>query len=170
MDQSDQTPAVDVARKWHVLGFALLAAAGAYAVAVSLSLGLWRQNSPGEGLFPFMTACAVTAFALAGLAGLRGQPRVPAHPGDGGQPLPATVKRLAAYLAALVFYAAALDWLGFLLSTILVVLFILRMAEGYNWRTTLTIAAGTAAGCHVLFVYWLGAILPTGALWDRLIN
>jgi putative tricarboxylic transport membrane protein len=170
VDQSDQTPAVDVARKWHVLGFALLAAAGAYAVAVSLSLGLWRQNSPGEGLFPFITACAVTVFALAGLAGLRGQPRVPAHPGYAEQPLRSTVKRLAAYLAALVFYAAALDWLGFVLATILVVLFILRMAEGYNWRTTLTIAIGTAAGCHVLFVYWLGAILPAGALWDRLFN
>ena len=56
-----------------------------------------------------------------------------------------------------------LDGLGFFLSTILVVVFILRVAEGYGWRTTLAIAAGTAVGCHVLFVYWLGAILPTGS-------
>jgi putative tricarboxylic transport membrane protein len=170
VEQSNQTPIVGVARKWHVLGFVLLAGVGAYAVAISLSLGLWRQNSPGEGLFPFLTACAVTAFALAGLAGLRGRPRVPVQADDGELLLRATVKRLAAYLIALVFYAAALDWLGFSLSTILVVVFILRMAEGYGWRTTLAIAAGTAAGCHVLFVFWLGAILPTGFLWDRLIN
>ena len=77
--------------------------------------------------------------------------------------------RLGAYLAALIFYAAVLDALGFIVSTVLVVVFILRIAEGYGWRTTLAVAAGTAAGCHVLFVYWLGAILPAGFLWDRMI-
>jgi hypothetical protein len=153
-----------------VLGFVLLAGIGAYAVAVSLSLGLWRQNSPGEGLFPFITACAVTAFALAGLNGLRAPFPSPGHSQAGGQSLRATVWRLAAYLAALVFYAAALNWLGFSLSTILVVVFILRVAEGHRWPTTLIIAAGTAAGCHLLFVYWLGAILPTGSLWDGFVN
>ena len=30
------------------------------ALAISLRLGLWRQNSPGEGLFPFLTALAMT--------------------------------------------------------------------------------------------------------------
>jgi putative tricarboxylic transport membrane protein len=167
VEQSDQTSATGAARKWHVLGFVLLTAAGAYAVAVSLSLGLWRQSSPGEGLFPFITAVAVTGFGLVGLAGLREMPPAPAP--SRADSLGATIKRLAAYLAALIFYAAALDGLGFFLSTILVVVFILRIAEGYGWRTTLVIAAGTAVGCHVLFVYWLGAILPIGTLWERLI-
>ena len=130
MEQGGQTPAG--ARKWHVLGFVLLAAAGVYAVAVSLALGLWRQNSPGEH-------------------GLR-----------------TTLVRLCAYLAALIFYAAALDALGFIVSTVLVVVFILRIAEGYGWHMTLGIAVGTAVGCQLLFVYWLGAILPTGFLWDKM--
>ena len=30
------------------------------------------------------------------------------------------------------------------------------------------IAIGAAAACHVLFGRWLGAILPTGTLWERL--
>jgi hypothetical protein len=170
VEQSDQAPSPGVARKWHLLGLVLLAGVGAYAVAVSLSLGLWRQNSPGEGLFPFITACAVTAFALAGLSGLRAPIPSAVHSEPRGQSLRATVWRLAAYLAALVFYAAALNWLGFSLSTVLVVIFILRVAEGHGWPTTLIIAAGTAVGCHLLFVYWLGAILPTGSLWDRFIN
>lgn len=167
MEQSGQTPTV--ARKWHVLGFLLLAAVGAYAVAVSLALGLWRQNSPGEGLFPFITAAAVTAFSLAGLAGELSTRHAPTQSDDGEQGLRTTVLRLGAYLAALVFYAVVLDALGFIVSTVLVVVFILRMAEGYGWRTTLGVAAGTAVGCQVLFVTWLGAILPTGLLWDRLI-
>ena len=167
MEQSGQTPAV--ARKWHVLGFVFLVAAGVYAIAASLGLGLWRQNSPGEGLFPFIAATAVTAFSLAGLAGVLSTRSAPTQPDDSEHELRTTVLRLGAYLAALIFYAAVLDALGFIVSTVLVVVFILRIAEGYGWRMTLGVAAGTAVGCHVLFVYWLGAILPAGFLWDRVI-
>lgn len=166
MEQGGQTPAV--ARKWHVLGFVLLAAAGVYAVAVSLALGLWRQNSPGEGLFPFIASLAVTVFSLAGLAGALSAHHAPSPPDHGEHGLRTTVVRLCAYLAALIFYAAALDALGFIVSTVLVVLFILRIAEGYGWRMTLGIAVGTAVGCQLLFAYWLGAILPAGFLWDRM--
>jgi putative tricarboxylic transport membrane protein len=169
MDEGEQTTAV--ARKWHVLGFALLAGAGAYATAVSIGLGLWRQNSPGEGLFPFIAAVAVTGFALTGLAGMYGGSRWPhIEANEGAGHVRATVMRLAAYLAALIFYAATLDALGFIVSTVLVVVFILRIAEGHGWRMTLAIAVGTAAVCQVLFVYLLGAILPTGYLWDKVIN
>lgn len=154
-----------VARHWHVLGFVLLVAVGLYAVIVALRLGLWRQNSPGEGLFPFLAASSMTVFGLVGLAGVLRAP----DPAGGGEPgdLRATLLRVGAYLAALVFYALTLDALGFIASTIIVVVFILRAAEGYSWRITLALAVGTAAVCHVLFVRWLGAILPTGYLWDR---
>ena len=73
----------------------------------------------------------------------------PAQPDDGEQALRTTVVRLCAYLAALIFYAAALDALGFIVSTVLVVVFILRIAEGYGWRTTLAIAVGTVVGLSV---------------------
>jgi len=153
-----------------VLGFVLLAAAGAYAVVVSLALGLWRQNSPGEGLFPFIASVAVTAFSLAGLTGAVSARHAHNPPDHGEHELRTTLVRLCVYLAALIFYAAALDALGFIVSTVLVVVFILRIAEGYGWRTTLGIAVGTAVGCQLLFVYWLGAILPTGLFWDRIIH
>lgn len=157
-----------IARRWHLLGFMLLVAAGAYAVAVSLQLGLWRQASPGEGLFPFLAAVAMTVFAVAGLAGvLRARPTREPQPSDRGGDLRLTLLRVGAYLVGLVFYAATLDALGFAVSTIVVVIFILRFAERYAWGTTLGLAVATAAACHVLFVRWLGAILPTGFLWDR---
>ena len=35
---------------------------------ISLRLGVWRQNTPGEGLFPFLTSLAMLAFSAAGLA------------------------------------------------------------------------------------------------------
>lgn len=162
---SEEGAAAPAAPRWQVLGFVLLTAMGGYAVAVSLRLGLWRQGSPGEGLFPFITAVTMMTFSLIGLVGaLRAVPR----PEATGAELRDAPLRIGVYVAGLVFYAAALDALGFIVSTIVAVVFILRCAERYSWLTAFALAAGTAAGCQVLFVTWLGAILPTGFLWDAL--
>jgi putative tricarboxylic transport membrane protein len=166
MTEEGQTETVG--KRWRALGYGLLAAIGVYALGEALRLGLWRQGSPGEGLFPFLTAMGMTAFAALCLAGVLRQAEAPARARLAGE-LRATLLRIGAYLAALLFYATALDPLGFIISTIVTVVFILRFAERYAWTTTIALAAGTAAGCHLLFVYWLQAILPTGYLWDNLL-
>jgi Tripartite tricarboxylate transporter TctB family len=70
------------------------------------------------------------------------------------------------YVAVLLFCALTLQSLGFVVATIVSVAAILRFAERYSWVATLAIAIGAAAACHVLFERWLGAILPSGALWE----
>ncbi len=166
MDNGEPQPAV--ARRWHVLGFVLLTGAGLYAVVVSLKLGLWRQNSPGEGLFPFITALAMTVFGVTSLAGLLRASAATAAPAAGDARGSAYL-RVGLYLAGLVFYAGLLDALGFIVSTVLAVIFILRFAERYGWGMSALIAIGTAATCQLLFVRWLGAILPTGFVWDKVL-
>ena len=66
------------------------------------------------------------------------------------------------------FYAVSLEFLGFIVATTITLIFILRFAERYPWVATLALTAGTVIGCQVLFVLWLGAILPTGTLWADL--
>ena len=165
---ADEGATETVGRRWRLLGYALLTAIGVYALAEAWRLGLWRQGSPGEGLFPFLTAIGMTGFAALCLATALRAPEGPALTRPPGE-LRATLLRIAAYLAALLFYAVAFDPLGFIISTIITVVFILRVAERYAWTTTIALAVGTAAGCHLLFVYWLQAILPTGYLWDNLL-
>src|SRR5262245_10563694 len=142
-------------------------AIGLAALAIALRLGLWRQNSPGEGLFPFLAALAMVGLSAAGLgrdwikrSAAQGQAT-----GDRGGLL-----RVAAYLGALVFYAASLEFLGFITASALTLVFILRFAERYSWLATLALTAGTVIGCQILFVLWLGAILPTGTLWTSLLE
>jgi len=165
---ADEGATETVGRRWRLLGYALLAAIGVYALAEAWRLGLWRQGSPGEGLFPFLTAIGMTGFAALCLATALREAGAPAPVRPPGE-LRATLLRIAAYLAALLFYAVAFDPLGFIVSTIATVVFILRFAERYAWTTTIALAAGTAAGCHLVFVYWLQALLPTGYLWDNLL-
>ncbi len=163
---SEQTPA-PASPRGRLIGHAVLLAAGVVAFAISLRLGVWRQSSPGEGLFPFLCALAMMVFSAAGLVQdwikLKAAPIHAAGDRSG-------LIRVAAYLGALVFYAATLEFLGFIVATAIAITFILRFAERYSWRATLALTAATILGCQVLFVLWLGAILPTGALWENLLE
>jgi hypothetical protein len=153
-------------RSARLIGFAVLGAAGLYALTVAIGLGLWRGRSPGEGLFPFITAMGMLAFSAAGLVTTladRG-----ARPADEAPKLRLPILRMGFYVAVLLFYALTLQSLGFIVATVISVAAILRFAERYSWLATLTIAIGAAAACHVLFSLWLGAILPIGSLWERL--
>jgi len=152
------------AASWRarLVAHAVLAGIGLIALAISLRLGLWRQSSPGEGLFPFLTALAMVTFSVAGLiCDWMKRAAAPAR----------TVRdragliRVGAYLGALVFYAVSLEFLGFIVATALTITFIVRVAERYPRAATLALTAGTVIGCQVLFVLWLGAMLPTGTLW-----
>lgn len=159
-DESASAP--PVSRAARLVGFAVLGALGFYALYVALRLGLWRGRSPGEGLFPFITAAGMIAFSVAGSAVAWRKPRDAAAQAERPQFL-----RMGFYIAALLFYALTLESLGFIVATIVSVAAILRFAERYSWFASLVIAAGAAAACHVLFGIWLGAILPAGTLWER---
>jgi hypothetical protein len=162
-DEGAAAPAASRAGK--LAGFLILGAVGLYALYVSLNLGLWRGRSPGEGLFPFITAVSMIVFSAAGIAMARADKRPEPSPEKADW---APFWRMGAYVAALLFYALTLEHLGFIVATIVSVAAILRFAERYSWTVTLAIAAGAAAACHVLFGIWLGAILPVGTLWERL--
>ena len=160
---SEQLPVASP--RGRLVGHAVLATVGLVALAIALRLGVWRQNSPGEGLFPFLAALAMVAFSVAGLVRDwldRKAARTHAVGDRSGR------MRVAAYLGALVFYAGTLEFFGFIVATALTIIFILRFAERYSWRATLALTAGTVVGCQLLFVLWLGAILPTGTLWENL--
>ena len=154
---SEQAPVASP--RARLVGHAVLAAVGLVALIISLRLGVWRQNTPGEGLFPFLTSLAMLAFSAAGLARdwlkYKGAPSRTFGDRSG-------LKRVAAYLGALVFYAGSLEFLGFIVASALTLVFILRFAERYPWLATLALTAGTVIGCQILFVLWLGAILPAG--------
>ena len=162
---SEQGTPAAVPRRSRLAGHAVLAVVSLVALAISLRLGLWRQNSPGEGLFPFLMALAMAVFSVAGLIGdLKQRAAAPARLFADR----AGLVRVAAYLGALVFYAGSLEFLGFIVASTITLVAILRFAERYSWLATIALTAGTVVGCHILFVLWLGAILPTGSLWANL--
>jgi putative tricarboxylic transport membrane protein len=129
----------------------LVLAAAALVEAVRL-----KDNWQGAKLMP-----AVLAAVLALLAAGHLRP----SPADHGSAAPdwpdaAGGRRIAAVFGALVVYVALLEPLGFLLSTALFALFVVRVLGAWSWITTVALTLAIALACHVVFKRWLGMPLP----------
>lgn len=65
-------------------------------------------------------------------------------------------------LASLVFYALFLERLGFVVTTFVLLGFLLRLSEETTWPRVLGVAIAAALGSYAVFELWLGIRLPKG--------
>ena len=139
----------------RVLGLGAACLAGLVLVA-AWGYGVGTFVSPGAGFWPFYIALAMLGLA----AGLIARP-APAH-GPSEEPSGSRWSRLAIALASVVFYILALEPLGYLLTTALLMLVQLRWVEDRPWRGSLVIAVASAAVSLILFRTLLKTPLPLG--------
>jgi hypothetical protein len=134
------------------------------AVIMAMQLGLWRDGSPGPGLFPFFVSCGMVILGVLGIffALLRGQP------GEAGPAVAFQGRlRVAIYMIALLLYAGSIEYIGFYVATTVILAVILMAAEGRSWRIALPVIAGTLVFVNVVFDRWLDVYFPSGSLWDN---
>ena len=72
--------------------------------------------------------------------------------------------RIGASLATLIGFALVLERLGFLLSTFLLMVCLLRAIEAQSWGKIVTVALATSLITYGLFARLLGVPLPAGVL------
>ena len=72
--------------------------------------------------------------------------------------------RIGATLATMVGFALALERLGFLLTTFLLMVLLLRAIESQRWPKVVAIALMTALISYAIFGWLLGIPLPGGVL------
>lgn len=147
----------------------LLAALGGYAAVKSYSFGLGALSQPGAGFFPFwasilMLGCAGAIVAHAVLRmRAAGAPVPRAEGGPAPQAARANWKKVVQCVAILVAYAILLPWVGFAISTFLVMLVLSRMDPETTWRGAILIAGLGAAGFWVIFMRLLEVRFPAPA-------
>jgi putative tricarboxylic transport membrane protein len=118
----------------------------------------------GPDLFPILIGVGflITGAILTvqGLAQRAGQPLVEVGAWAADR---RNVVNFALVLLALLFYIAASDWLGFILTAFVIMLVLLK-SFGSGMVTALVIAALTTLGIHTLFARILLVPLPWGVL------
>ena len=137
-------------------------ALGGMFVAGALHLGLMRKGVPGPGFLPFLSGLAliiVSLFVLIPALGQMGK-------AEGGDffPEPGSLRKLLSALAALFAFGVALEYVGYLITTFLFMLFIARLMEPTRWRTAILMALLTAVLSYLLFVVLLEVQLPRSPL------
>lgn len=127
-----------------------LSAIGLGASASGLQMRLWEHGEPAAGLFPFIAALLLIFTSL--LCTVRSVPIDE----------PVELPRILAYCAALAFFCAMLEMLGFAVATFLFLVGVLRFVEKLRWLAAGLLATGVAVSTWILFEVLLSVPLPHG--------
>jgi hypothetical protein len=130
-------------------------------VAGGLRMGLGPLNAPGAGFFPVAIGgvFALLSAALLGKSLLGGSP---AEEKTRFWREERSWVRVSLSLLSLFFYLAALNYLGYLLTTTIFILFLLKIVGRKGWKVSIFMSLVVALGSYALFRTGLGVSLPRG--------
>jgi putative tricarboxylic transport membrane protein len=126
--------------------------------SVKLSLGALQK--PGPGFFPFLAGSVLGLFSLLSL--LQSFKRPPEDEKEQVWPKAQRALKIAAVVLALILYAIGMNYLGFTLSTLLFLGFLLRGIDPQRWVVVLAVSILGTTLSYGVFQFWLGAQLPKG--------
>jgi putative tricarboxylic transport membrane protein len=136
----------------------ILTVLGIIIVFASLNYGFGTLRTPGPGLFPFFLGLGVLISGLALLISeFRTQIRSALLNREG-------VKTLLSMIFAFCAWILAMQFLGYVFTTMLVAYGICKIMNLEGWWKPLSVSAGTALFIYILFDYLLYIDLPKGIL------
>ena len=126
-----------------------------------LGLGTWKRLGPGY--FPFVASIALGIISLSLLTRTILKERLrklTAVRADGPQPI--NWRYIVLTVAGMLVYVAIFDGLGFIPSTFLIMVFLVRAVGRAVWRVTIITALSITVASYLLFEVALDAHLPQG--------
>ena len=125
-----------------------------------VKMGLGPLNAPGPGFFPAVIGGVLSSLsATLFMAAVRKK-------GSGEKKSfwkqEGSWRKILPSLLSLVFYLAFLDFLGYLLTTSLFILFLLKFVGRKGWGASILMALIVSASSYALFRMGLGVLLPRG--------
>ncbi|MFC1798332.1 tripartite tricarboxylate transporter TctB family protein [Thermodesulfobacteriota bacterium] len=138
---------------------------GACICVGALKLSLGKIYKPGPGFFPFLAGAILiilSSFVL--LQSFKGFLTQKEHD-RGYQALwssPQGGLKMICVLTALICYAIGLKFLGFVISTLIFLGFLLKYIGSQRWSVVLSVSFFGAVLSYIIFEYWLGVPFPKG--------
>jgi putative tricarboxylic transport membrane protein len=132
-------------------------AAGLLASYGATRLGLGSVTEPGAGFIFFWSGVILVFLSLIVFAESIRSPADTAR--EMGE---MNWAKIALVLLSLLLYAFFLERLGFILTTFVLVTFLLGCIEDINWFRSLGVASAAALASYAIFELWLKIRLPKG--------
>jgi putative tricarboxylic transport membrane protein len=143
--------------KGNLVAGAVLAAFGMYIISVAVKLPYVSDVGPGPGFFPFWLGIATALFAAALLFSSFMSSAVKGDGPSRSGPLP--IRPLAGWVAVMAAIAL-LGRIGFVLSFILLTVFLIVALDRRSPMLAVGVALGLALAFHLIFVIFLEVSLP----------
>lgn len=144
--------------RYQTWAAACLFVLGLLGILEARNLILGDLGRPGPGFFPFYLALVLSLISLALiLRSLR-----PAASEQQVGPKRLRTEKVVVTLVALILYAFALEWLGFLFSTFALMLFLFKAVDPLTWPAAIGGSLATSLLSYVVFKIWLQVALPIG--------
>ncbi len=126
-------------------------------------MDLGSLNAPGSGFIFFWMGIVMVGLSLGVLIQAMGEA---AAPGELKKILWTEIrwKKIISVLAALLLYAYFFATLGFILSTIPLLIFLFKVVEPQSWMKAILGSIITTLAAYGVFQLWLGSQLPSGLL------
>jgi putative tricarboxylic transport membrane protein len=131
-------------------------------------------ESPGPAAFPLILGGVLLILASWQMIRALLAPK-PAQPAGGKASAKKALKeflhdnageaKVLALTIMLILYILLMQWLGFFVSTFLLVVFTSRLMETGEWGRPIALAAGVGLFCYLLFEVWIKLSFPRGLLF-----
>jgi len=140
----------------------MVAAIGICFGSFKLSFGFF--NEPGPGFFSLLAGAllGILSFVLF-LKSFKGESGKESKP---FWPNPQRRLQMAGLVIALTLYVIGMDYLGFFLSTVLFLGFLLKVISLQKWSVVLTVSILSTIISFGVLKYWFGVQLPAGIFID----
>lgn len=142
---------------------------GLFIVFRSIGFKIWGVIGPQEGFFPFIIGILIIALSLI-IIGKSLLSRLPHALVTSEKSLTeeetasVSLRKVVYYSIAMGCYAILLQPVGFLITTPVFLVCILRLIERQSWRTSVSVALALTVLSHIVFAYLLMVPLPKGLL------
>jgi putative tricarboxylic transport membrane protein len=148
-------------KKDFIGGLVWLVTGAAIMVGSLLSLEVGTANEPGPGLLPLIAGIVVSLLALVVLLkSILVKTQKEWNLRNSWQR--STGMKLFYTAGSLLIYAAMLERVGFLLMTLLLLLFLFRKIEPQRWKVAMALSVVASMGSYLVFDRLLQAQLPRG--------
>jgi len=145
--------------KGNLISALCLGAFGIYVISVAAKLAYVSEVGPGPGFFPLWLGIGLVLFG----AGLAFAPRTPAGTREAGKStISQTAGRALAGWSALMVAVALLGRIGFLLSFVVLTIFLVVVLDRRPALFAVGIGIGLAVAFQLVFVVALDVSLPKG--------
>jgi putative tricarboxylic transport membrane protein len=140
--------------------FLLVVAIGICYGSVKLSLG--HLHRPGPGFFSLVAGAVLGILSF--FVFLKSLKKAWAEEKIAFWPNPRRTLKMGYVLIALILYAIGMNYLGFFVTTLLFLGFLLRGIDPQRWPVVLAVSILGAVISYYVFQHWLDVQLPVGIL------